>query len=101
MRDVKTSIALYSVSSDVDGAKIVRQMGIRSNKAIVEMLASACEPVTTERQLIADMLQGVMTGVSRRLLESGAPAEQFAIIRQELIFLACAYLQACSARSAA
>jgi len=56
MRDVKTSIALYSVGSDVDGAKMVRQMGIRSNKAIVEMLASACEPVTTDRQLVADML---------------------------------------------
>lgn len=101
MRDVKTSIALYSVGSDEDGAKIVRQMGIRSNKAIVEMLASACEPVITDRQPVADMLQGVMAGVSRRLLESGAPAEQFATFRQELIFLACAYLQACSARSAA
>ena len=101
MRDVKTSIALYSVGSDVDGAKMVRQMGIRSNKAIVEMLASACEPVITDRQPVADMLQGVMAGVSRRLLESGAPAEQFATFRQELIFLACAYLQACSARSAA
>ena len=89
MRDVKTSIALYSVGSDVDGAKMVRQMGIRSNKAIVEMLASACEPVITDRQPVADMLQGVMAGVSRRLLESGAPAEQFATFRQELIFLAC------------
>src|SRR5437868_10323213 len=27
MRDAKTSVALYSVSSDVDGAKIVQQMG--------------------------------------------------------------------------
>ena len=84
----------------MDGAKIVRQMGIRSNKAIVEMLVSAREPVTTDRQLVADMLQGVMAEVRRRLLESDAPAEQFATIRQELIFLACAYLQARSARSA-
>src|ERR1700729_4133063 len=37
MRDAKTSVALYSVSSDVDGAKIVQQMGVRSNKAIVGM----------------------------------------------------------------
>jgi AcrR family transcriptional regulator len=41
MREAKTSVALYSVSSDVDGAKIVQQMGIRSNKAIVRMLATA------------------------------------------------------------
>jgi AcrR family transcriptional regulator len=43
MRDAKTSVALYSVSSDLDGAKIVQQMGSRSNKAIVRMLATACE----------------------------------------------------------
>lgn len=41
MTDAKTSVALYSVSSDVDGARIVQQMGIRSNKAIVRMLATA------------------------------------------------------------
>src|ERR1700733_10675672 len=47
MRDTKTSAALYSVSSDVDGAKIAQQMGIRSNKAIVRMLETTCEPLTT------------------------------------------------------
>ena len=98
MRDAKTSVALYSVSSDVDGAKIVQQKGNRSNKAIVEMLATACEPLTTDPQLVASMLQGAMIGVSRRLLESAAPEKQFETLRQELIFLACAYLKACSAR---
>ena len=98
MRDAKTSVALYSVSSDVDGAKIVQQKGNRSNKAIVEMLATACEPLTTDPQLVASMLQGAMIGVSRRLLESAAPEKQLETLRQELIFLACAYLKACSAR---
>ena len=98
MRDAKTSVALYSVSSDVDGAKIVQQKGIRSNQAIVEMLATACEPLTTDLQLVAFMLQCAMFGVSRRLLESAAPEKQLEPLRQELIFLACAYLQACSAR---
>ena len=28
MRDAKTSVALYSVSADVDGARIVQQMGV-------------------------------------------------------------------------
>ena len=40
MRDAKTSVALYSVSSDVDGARILKQMQARSDKAIVSMLAS-------------------------------------------------------------
>jgi AcrR family transcriptional regulator len=96
MRDA----ALYSVSSDVDGAKIVQQMGIRSNKAIVEMLGSAREPLTKDPQLVASMLQCAMHGVSRRLLESDAPEKQFTTLRQELIFFVRAYLEACSARSA-
>jgi AcrR family transcriptional regulator len=99
MRDAKTSVALYSVSSDVDGAKIVQQTGVRSNRAIVGMLATACEPLTKDPQLVASMLQGAMVGVSRRLLESGAPEKHLDTLRQELIFLACAYLNACSTHS--
>jgi AcrR family transcriptional regulator len=98
MKDVKTSAALYSVSSDVDGAKIVQQMGIRSSKAILRMLASASEPLMTDPQLVASMLQGAMVGVSRRMLESSAPEKQFDTLRRELIFMSCAYLDACSAR---
>jgi AcrR family transcriptional regulator len=98
MRDAKTSVALYSVSSDVDGAKIAQKTGMRSNKAIVGMLKTAKEQLTTDPQLIASMLQGAMVGVSRRLLESTTPEEQFDTLRRELIFLACAYLNACSAR---
>jgi AcrR family transcriptional regulator len=98
MKKAKTSTALYFVSSDIDGAKIVKQMGVRTNKAITEMLASACEPLTKDPQLVASMLQDAMVGISRRLLESGAPEKQLEPYRQELIFLASAYLQACTAQ---
>jgi len=98
MRDAETSVALYSVSSDVDGAKIVQQMGVRLNKAIVRMLETARERLTTDPRLVASMLQAAMVGVSRRMLESGAPEEQFESLRRELIVLACAYLDASSER---
>jgi AcrR family transcriptional regulator len=98
MRDAKTSAALYAVSSDVDGAKIVEEMQIRSNKAIVSMLKSATEKLTTDPQVVASMLQGAMVGVSRRLLESTSPEKHFNTLRQELIVLACAYLKVCTAR---
>jgi AcrR family transcriptional regulator len=101
MREAKTSVALYSVSSDVDGAKIVQQMGIRSNKAIVRMLATASDPLTTDPQLVAFMLQGAMVGVSRSMLESSVTEDQLDTLRRELIFVACAYLDACSARRSA
>jgi AcrR family transcriptional regulator len=99
MRDAETSVALYSVSSDVDGARIVKQMGTRFNKAIVRMLVTACEPLPTDPQLVASMLQAAMVGVSRGMLESAAPEKQFDALRRELIVLACAYLDACASRA--
>jgi AcrR family transcriptional regulator len=101
MRDAKTSVALYSVSSDVDGAKIVQQTGARVNEAIVRMLATSREPLATDPQLVASMLQGMMAGVSRRMLESGAPEKDMDDLRRELIVAACGYLDACSAPLAA
>jgi hypothetical protein len=35
-------------SSDIDGAKIVQEMGIKSNKAVVGMLKTAREQLTTD-----------------------------------------------------
>jgi AcrR family transcriptional regulator len=96
MSDGKTSVALYAVSSDVDGARIVREIGLRSNRAIIAMLATARESLTKDPQLVASMLQGAMAGISRRLLESDAPEELWESFRQELILLACSYLKACS-----
>ena len=97
MRNPRTSVALYSVSSDVDGARIVQQTGTRSNKAIVEMLASSRDPLAKDPELVASILQGAMAGVSRSLLESVSPEKQFEALREELILFACAYLKACSA----
>jgi AcrR family transcriptional regulator len=97
MKDAKTSVALYSVSSDVDGAKIVRQVGIRINKEIVEMLSTSCEPLIKESQLVASMLQGAMAGVSRTLLESATPESDLESLRRELIFFICGYLESCAA----
>jgi AcrR family transcriptional regulator len=101
MSDANTSVALYAVSSDVDGATIAQEMGIRFTQAIAEMLKTASVQLTTDPQLVASMLQGVMVGISRRLLESASPEKQFEIVRREAILLACGYLNACSARSSA
>ena len=98
MKNAKTSVALYSVSSDVDGSKIVQEMGIRLNKAIVQMLRSSCEPLTKDPELVASILQGAVAGVSRSMLESGVPEKEgYIFFRRELIIAACAYLDVCSA----
>ena len=101
MRDAKTSVALYSVSSDVDGAKIALRNGVETNKALVGMLMTASDRLTKDPQMVASRLMSAMAGVSRRLLESGDPEKHFEGLRQELVFLVCAYLEACSVRESA
>jgi AcrR family transcriptional regulator len=98
MRDAKTSVALYSVSSDVDGVKIAQQMQLHANKSVAGMLETTCDTLTKDPQLVASMVQSAMAGVSRRLLESPEPEKQLEALRQELIFFVCAYLEACSVR---
>jgi AcrR family transcriptional regulator len=97
MRDGKSSVALYAVSSDVDGMTIVKLVEARVNKAIVGMLTTSCEPLNKDPRLVASMLQGAMSGISRRLLESGAREKDLMELRQELILFVCSYLRACSA----
>lgn len=97
MRDVKTSAALYSVSSDVDGAKIVQQIGVRISQGMVEMLASAREPLAKDPRLIAAMIQAAIAGVTRSLLESAAPEREFKLVQQELVVFVCGYLKSCCA----
>lgn len=98
MRDLETSKALYSVSSDVDGWKIAYEIGGRVNKAILSMVASACEPLQKDPQLITSMIQAGMVGVSRRLLESSSPEKQYEPYKQELSVMMRAYLATCSYR---
>jgi len=95
MKNPKTSVALYSVSSDLDGVKVVRQVAARSEKAIVAMLESTCDSLIKDARLVSLMLQGSMTGISRRLLESSAPEKQFPSLLQELTEMVRAYLATC------
>ena len=101
MRDPRVSAALYAVSSDVDGWRIAQQMNRRAHRMVVALLETAPESLTREPELIASMLQSMMNGVSRKLLESPAPEKNFPTMRQELLFLAEVYVQACSTSAAA
>ncbi len=97
MKDMETSLALYAVSSDVDGAKIAREVGVRINKVIAAALSTAREPLGKDPQLVASVIQGAMTGVARRLLESASPEKQGLPMRQELQTMMRAYVQTCVA----
>jgi AcrR family transcriptional regulator len=90
-RNLKTSVALYQVSSDVDGLRISRQIGNRAIKAIAAMLATAPQPVP-DPDLAANVLMGAMAGITRRILESPAPEKHLPATHREMVTMASAYL---------
>jgi len=95
MRDLKKSRALYAVSSDVEGAKIAAGAVTRVNNAIVGLLQSAPEVLTTDLQLMATVLQSTIAGVKRQLLESDVPEAQFEVMQRELVLVVRNYVRAC------
>jgi AcrR family transcriptional regulator len=95
MRDPKKSRALYAVSSDVEGAKIVAGTAVRVNEAIALLLESAPEVLTKDLHLMATVLQSTISGVKRQLLESDMPETQFEVMQRELVLVVRRYARAC------
>jgi AcrR family transcriptional regulator len=93
MKDPKTSVALYAVSSDMDGMRIAREGSDKIARAIVAMLRTTPEPLMVDAETAASLLQGTMAGVSRRLVESATPERELEMLRDELVFVARIYLR--------
>jgi AcrR family transcriptional regulator len=97
MQNVKASAALYAVSSDVDGAAIAKSASHRSRRAVVDLFATAREPLTKDPELIATSVVSALNGFSRSLLESKSPETELESMRDELTILVHAYLRTCIA----
>jgi AcrR family transcriptional regulator len=97
MKHLKTSIALYSVSSDVDGMKIACEIASRITRAIASALSTASDPVGKDPQLVASLIQGAMSGVSHRILDSASPEKHYPLLKKELALMMRAYINASSA----
>lgn len=97
MHNVKTSVALYAVSSDIDGVAIARTAGNRARRQIAELFATAREGLCKDPEVVASMVSAALNGTSRRLLESSTPERDLEPLRAELIVLIHAYLRTCTA----
>ena len=100
MRNPRISVALYSISSDVDGLRLASQLSARLHSAMTAMLQSAPETSLAHPDLVATLIQGAMAGVSRRLLESDHPEANFEPYRRELVAMMQAYLARSGAATA-
>jgi AcrR family transcriptional regulator len=99
MRNPRLSTAFYAAGLDLHGAKVAAEVGLHANKSLARMLASSPEAMEPEPKVIASMLQGMLAGMSRKLLESDDAARELPMVRQELVVMACAYVAACSSRA--
>jgi AcrR family transcriptional regulator len=83
MHEPKTGVALYAVSSDVDGFTIAREISDEVQGMLVALLKTAKEHVA-EPEAVASVLLGAVGGVSRRLIESKDPERSYEGFRREL-----------------
>lgn len=91
MIDPRTSLALYSVSSDVDGLRISEDLRRRNEAAFEAALATIPERLTVEPSLLTFTMQSAMVGISRRILESRVPQAGHEALLEQMIAMLCAY----------
>lgn len=91
MIDPRMSLALYSVSSDVDGLRITEDLRLRNEAAFEQALSSVPEKLRIPHAQLSFMLQSTMIGISRRILESNIPATEHEALREQMITMLCAY----------
>jgi len=96
LTNVETSIALYTVSDDVDGKRIARSVQQRMAKAMTAMLDTACDRRLRDPGVVTLTVLGAMAGVSRTMIEKGVDAFTVTTMERELTLMMRAYLKACA-----
>ncbi|WP_233581565.1 TetR/AcrR family transcriptional regulator [Acidipila sp. EB88] len=94
MRDAASSLALYAVSSDVDGLRIAEELRLRSGAALAEALESAPERLSVPTKEAVFAIQAALSGMSRTLLETRMPVRDHATVQRNLVVMLCSYIQA-------
>lgn len=83
LQEPSLSVALYAVSSDVDGMGVAKEIADEIQEELVALLRSMPDPVP-DPALTATVLQGMIAGVSRRLVETPQSQDAIAAIEGEL-----------------
>ena len=91
MREPRTSLALYSVSADIDGLRITEDLRVRQEAAFKQAIASSPVRLQVSIEQVSFMLQSTMIGVSRRILESRVPAREHDALCEQMVVMLCAY----------
>jgi AcrR family transcriptional regulator len=93
MVEPRASLALYSVSADIDGLRITEDLRRRNETAFEAAIATAPESVHTSRKQFAFAVQSAMIGITRRILEGNIPAHEHEALLQQTIAMLRAYAE--------
>ena len=92
--NLDASIALYSVSDDIEGRTIAKTLRTRVTGTMAAAFRTAPDSTIGQPELVAGTLLGALSGISRDLLETTATAPDRLRIGRELNQLVRAYLTA-------
>jgi AcrR family transcriptional regulator len=94
MERIDISVALYQCAADVGGPALAKRVGLRSRKALEEILHTASDIESAPDKFAIEMLFAAMGGATRHVLESGASPVMIRNLRRHLVVLCQSYLAA-------
>jgi len=94
MERTDVSMALYRIAAELGGAKLVKSVGERSNRALEKMLATAPGVDLEDVKFVAWMMMASMAGTTRAVLEAGATPAMVRRLRHHLVLLCQSYVNA-------
>jgi AcrR family transcriptional regulator len=94
MERADISVALYRISTDVDGPKLARRVGQRLRKAVEAMLDTASDTKRPPDKFTVEIMLSAMAGVMRSLLEAGPSPAVIRDAREQLVLLCQSYMTA-------
>jgi hypothetical protein len=83
----EVSKALYAPSSELDGAKVVRQMTARAQTAVCALLATAPDAAFDDLPMVSMMLLTASVGPVQAVLEMGAAPDLVQALRKQLTLM--------------
>jgi AcrR family transcriptional regulator len=94
MQEPRASLALYAISSDVDGLRITEDLRRRNEATLEAAIRSSPDRITVDLDPFVFTLQASLIGVARRILEARLPATRHEPLRQQMLALLTAYVHA-------
>lgn len=98
MERADISVALYRVSADLGGPTLIKQVSLRSRKAVEAMVETAPDTKSSPDKFAIGIMLSAMGGAMRSLLEAGPSPATVRKAREQLVLLCQSYMEAATAK---